>query len=106
MRKCLVRIRHAVRIFLLLDRITAIIRRVQQFSSKPVCHRLFASPAGILNNPANRQSTPPLLMDFDRHLIGRTANASGLDFDRRPDVVNGLLKDLEWLFSRLVSNLS
>ena len=64
MRKRLVGIGHAMRVFLLLYRVTAIVRRVENLSRETIGHRLFAASARIVNNPANRQCTAALLVDF------------------------------------------
>src|SRR5215210_681842 len=81
MRESLVGLRHAVRVLFLLDRIAAIVRRVEQFSCEAVGHSLFAAPARVLHNPANGQRAATLLVNLNRHLIGRTADASRLDLD-------------------------
>src|SRR6185295_11879567 len=56
MRKRLVGVRHAMRIFLFLYRVAAVIGRIENLAGQPVSHRFFAATARIRNNPANRQS--------------------------------------------------
>src|SRR5882672_1456697 len=53
MRERFIRIRHAMRVFLLLHGIAAIVRRVQQFCRKPISHCFLATPSGIENNPTD-----------------------------------------------------
>src|SRR5580700_2942756 len=54
-RKRLVRFRHAVNVFLLLDGSPARIGRVNQFIRKLVNHRLARALARVLQEPANRE---------------------------------------------------
>ena len=87
MRKSLISVGHAVRILFLLNSVAAIICRVENLSRKTICHRLFAASARVGNNPTNSQGTAPLLVNFNRNLIRRTADAPRLHFNRRLDVV-------------------
>ncbi len=95
MRESLVRFRHAVRVFLFLDRISAIVRGVYQFSSQLFFHGLLAPASRVSQNPANRQRCSPGRVDFYRHLIGRTANAAGFDFQNGLDVFDSFLEELQ-----------
>jgi hypothetical protein len=77
----------------------------REFRRQTIGHRLFAATARVGNDPANCQGTAPFLVNFDRHLISRTANASRLHFDRRLHVVDGALENLQRLFAGLVADL-
>src|SRR5580704_1660575 len=81
-RKGLVRFRHAVNVFLLLDGAAASIRCVNQLIRELVDHRLARALARILQQPANRQRLPPEWIHFHRNLIVRAANAPRLHFQR------------------------
>src|SRR5215208_4764127 len=69
MRKRFVGVRHAVRVFLLLDRISAVVCRVENFSRQTIGHRLLTTAACVRDDPANCQGAAPLLVYFNRHLI-------------------------------------
>src|SRR5712691_1460240 len=105
MRKRLVGIGHAMRVFLLLYRVTAIVRRVENLSRETIGHRLFAASASIGNNPANRQCTAALLVGFYGYLVSRTTNATRLDLNSRLHIVYSALEHLQRLFAGLLSYL-
>src|SRR5436305_13307845 len=90
--ECLIGFRHAVRVFLLLDGIAAIVRSVDQFARKFLFHRLLASSSRIGQQPADAQRSPAISADFNGHLVCGTANTSAFDFKDRLDVLNGLLE--------------
>ena len=90
MRESLVGLRHAVSVFLLLNRIAAIVGGVHQFTCELLFHGFFATGSRVGQNPANRQRCSPSRTDFDRHLVGRTAHAAGLHFQDRLDVFDRL----------------
>src|SRR5690349_21686050 len=106
MRECFVSVRHAVRVFLLLHRIAAVVRRVAMLGRQTISHRLFTAAAGVGDDPANCQGTAPFLVYFDRHLISRTADASRLHFNRGLHVINRPFEYLQRLFARLVADLA
>src|SRR3546814_17021465 len=66
---------HAVRVFALLDRIATIVRRVEQFARQARGHRGFAAVTRGGDQPADRERLCAFGTDFDRNLIGRTADA-------------------------------
>src|SRR5712692_7614602 len=92
-------------IVFLLDRVAAIVRRIEQLSRQPVSHRFLAAPARKRDDPANRQRTAPLLMNFDRDLIGGSSYAPRFHFHVRAHVLDSLLENFERLFAGLVANL-
>src|SRR5579872_387318 len=77
MRKRLVRFRHAMHIFLLLDGGAAAVGGIQQFIAQLVNHALFATGAGIADDPANRQRRSAIGINLNRNLIVRATNTSG-----------------------------
>src|SRR5579883_1399820 len=69
MREGLVGLGHAVDIIPLLDRAAAQIRGVVQLVRQLFRHPLFRPAARVGNDPADRQAGPPVLRNFDRHLV-------------------------------------
>src|SRR5882724_2129043 len=106
MRKRFVSISHAVCVFLLLDCIAAIVRRVEYFRRQAIRHRLFATATRIRNNPPDCQRSASLLVHFHRHLIRRSTHAARFNFDRRLNVVDRPFENLQWLFAGLITDLS
>ena len=94
-RECLVRFRHLVRILTLLHSAAQIVARVQDLAGQALAQRLLAAGAGILGNPAQAQGLTTLRTDFHRHLIGGAAYTTGLNFERRHDVLHRFRKDLQ-----------
>src|SRR5215213_1005654 len=105
MRECLIGVSHAVRVFLLLHRIAAVVRRVENLGRQTIHHRLFTAAAGVGDYPPNCQGTAPFLVYFDRHLIGGAADASRLHFNRGLDVIDRPFENFQRLFARLVADL-
>src|SRR5450631_843185 len=95
MRKCLVGFRHAMNVFLLLHRSAAAVGRIQQFAGQLVDHALFAAGPAVGDQPADGERGAPLRIDFDRHLVIRAADATGLDFEQWLAVLNRLLEQLQ-----------
>src|SRR5260370_6355097 len=60
MRKSLIRFRHPVYIFFLLDGRAFTVRSVEQFIAQLVNHSLFRAPAGVSHQPTNRQPRAPV----------------------------------------------
>src|ERR1051325_66926 len=93
-----------MRVLFLLDRVAAIVRRIEQLAREPVNHRLLAAPACVLHYPADGQRSTPLLVYLNRNLVGGTADAARLDFDRGPDILDRALENLERLFAGLITD--
>src|SRR5256886_17638745 len=55
MREGAVRLRHPVRVFLLLDRLAFALRGKNQLGGKALRHRFFFARAAVLNDPAHSQ---------------------------------------------------
>src|ERR1041385_5249579 len=77
MRERLVRFRHAVRVVFLLDGVAAVVGGVEHLAGEAVGHRLLAAGACGADDPADGETPSALLRDFDRHLVGRAADAAG-----------------------------
>src|SRR5258708_29708802 len=80
-REGLVRIRHAVRVFLLLHCIALALRRRDDLGRQLLAHRLLVTLAGVENQPAHPRPRAALRTHFDGHLIGCAPDAAAL----RPD---------------------
>ncbi len=99
MRERLVGVGHSVGIILLLDRVAAIVSRVENFSGKPVNHRLLSAPARIRDQPSDGKAIAArFLINLDGHLISRATDAARFDFDAGLNVVYGFLKGFQRVF--------
>src|SRR4051794_15918340 len=105
MREGLVRFRHAVYVFFLLDSGAAVVGGIQQLIRQLVDHSLFAASARIGDDPANRQRRPPVRVYFHRNLVVGATNAAGLHFQQRLAVLHGLLEQLERFVAALLLQL-
>src|SRR2546427_543983 len=92
MREGAVRLRHPVRVFLLLYRLAFALRRQDQLGGQALGHRLLFARAAVLDDPTHPQRRAPLGAYFDGHLIRRTADATRLHFQRRLHVRQRLLE--------------
>src|SRR6187401_1720403 len=103
----LVRFRHAVRVFTLLDRTAAQVRRIEQLVRELLLHRLaVATRARVADQPADAQRQAPVRIHFDGHLVVGAADAPRLDLETRLHVVERLLEDLERIVAgALLDNL-
>src|SRR5712671_4665851 len=95
MGESLVRFGHAVHIFLLLHCAAARVGRVDQFIRQPVDHGLAGTFTRILQKPANGQRLPAERIHFHGNLIVRAAHATGLYFQQRLHVLDGLLEKFQ-----------
>src|ERR1051326_5822460 len=77
MRERLVGFRHAVDVFLLLDRSAAIIGGVEQLIAELIGHAFFSAAAAVANQPANRQRGAPVRIDLHRYLVVGATDAAG-----------------------------
>src|ERR1044072_3332246 len=75
MRKRLVSVCHAMRVFFLLHGVSAVVSSVKDFGRQTIRHRFFASSSRIGNNPPDSKRTASFLVNFDWYLISRTTNA-------------------------------
>src|SRR5918993_2652830 len=75
----LVRLGHLVRVLTTLHRGTEAVGGVEDLVHEPLGHRLLAALARVADEPAQRQRRRAVRLDLDRHLVSRTADATGLD---------------------------
>jgi hypothetical protein len=72
---------HTMGVFFLLDRGATILGRVEQLMCQTVCHRFLAALACGLDNPAHGERLAACRTNFDRYLVGGTADAAGFHLD-------------------------
>src|SRR5262249_43234664 len=96
MRERTVGFRHPVNVLTLLDGIPPAIRCVKQLRGESLRHRLLVTLARGRNDPANTERLAAVVTHLDRHLIGRTADATRTHLDRGHDIVERLLEDRDW----------
>src|SRR5688572_18345972 len=106
MGKRLIGVGHTMRVVLLLYGVATIIGGIENLGRETIGHRLFAARTRVGDNPTNSQGTAPLLVNFNRNLISRTTNASGLNFHRRLHVIDGSFENLDRKSTRLNSSHS
>src|SRR3546814_4335424 len=95
-----VRLGHAVRVFALLDRVAAGVRRIEQLTRQAPRHRVLAARPRGRDQPADRQRLRALGAHLDRHLIGRTTDAAAADLDARLDVVERFVEHAQRILLR------
>src|SRR5438034_11789701 len=81
MRKSLIGFRHLVRIFLLLDRVAAIVRRIENLTGELVLHGLLAPAVREADQPSDREGGAACRANLHRNLIVRSADATALHFE-------------------------
>src|SRR5947209_4416910 len=94
MREGAVRLRHPVRVFLLLDRLALALRGEDHLGGQALRHRLLAPRAAEHDQPPHPQRGAALGPHLYRHLVGRAAHAAGLHLERRLHVRQRLLEDV------------
>src|SRR5882724_2069096 len=105
MRERLVRFRHAVHIFFLLDGGALAVGGVEQFVRQLVDHSFFATTARIGHDPADRERCAAVGTNFNRHLVVRTTDTPGLHFQQRLGIFNCFLEQLQGLVAALFLEL-
>src|SRR5215469_3028186 len=88
----LVGFRHAVNIFLLLDRGAAVVGGVEQFIAQLVDHALLPASSGVGNQRADSQRGAPVGIHFHRNLGVGAPHAAGLHFEQGLRVLHRLLE--------------
>src|SRR3990167_1370176 len=104
-RERLVGFGHAVHFIALLHGAAAAFPGLEQLIGQTGGHRLLAALAGRLLQPAHGQGHPAHGANFHGNLVVRTADAAGLDFDHRLDVVDGDHEDLQRVLAGLLFDL-
>ena len=89
--------------FLTLDSRAGVVARVDDLGAQTLSHGLLAALAGELDQPAQGQSLTALRADLDRDLIGRAANAAGLNLQARQNVLHAGGEHFHRVLARLVS---
>src|SRR5213592_415641 len=79
----LVGLGHLVGVLALLHSGTEAVGGVEDLVHQALGHRLLATVRGVADEPAQRQRGAPGALDLDRDLVGRAADAAGLDLDGR-----------------------
>src|SRR6267142_5467458 len=91
-----------MRVFALLDRAAAEVRRIEEFVGQLLLHGLaVAARPRVRDQPADAEGEAPVRIDFDRHLIVRAAHAPRFHFEAGLDVVDRLLEHLQRIVARL-----
>src|SRR6202000_833089 len=90
----LVGLRHAMGVFALLHRGAAVVGGIHQLGGEAIGHRLLRAAARGGDDPADRQRLGAIGADFDRHLVGGTADAAGAHFEVRLHVGERLVERL------------
>src|SRR5207247_2233546 len=94
MREGAVRLRHPVRVFLLLDRFALALRGEDHLGGQALRHRLFAPRTAEHDQPPHPERGAALRPHLHRHLVGGAAHAAGLHLERRIHVRQRLLEDV------------
>src|ERR1700743_3224044 len=79
----LVRLRHAVDVVLPLPGAALLLIGVEDLTGEPVGHRVLATGAGVLDEPADGEGAGATRGHLDRDLVGRTADPAGADLEDR-----------------------
>src|SRR3954447_10533050 len=90
-------LRHFVSVFALFDCVSLAVSRVPDFVGERIRHGHSAAIIGIGNNPAHGQRDLPGGWHFHRDLISGAADATRLDLEPRPNVLQRLVKNFEWI---------
>src|SRR5215475_1329038 len=91
----LVRLRHAMRVLLLLDGTAAPVGGVEQLARELGGHGLLRPRPRVLHQPAHGERRPPRGADLDRDLVGGAADATGPYLHDRLRLIEGALEHRE-----------
>src|SRR5512143_3063685 len=97
----LVRLGHLVGIFLLLERVAAVVVGVEELAREALDHGLLGPLPRVPDQPADREGLASLRTDLDRDLVGGAADPAGFDLDHRFHVLDRLFQDRYGVFLRL-----
>src|SRR5258708_40175697 len=92
MRERLVRFSHSVRVFLLLDGVALTLRRRDHLGGELLGHRLLVAAARERDEPAHSERRAAVRTNFNRNLIGGTADSAALHFDGGLEIRPALLE--------------
>ena len=76
-----------------LDRSTEAVGGVEDLVGETLGHRLLATGAGEVGQPAQRQGVGAVRLDLDRHLVGGATDTAGTHLEGRTDVVKSALEN-------------
>src|SRR5687767_370724 len=96
----LVRLGHAVRVFLFLHRVAFTLRRRNDLGSELLGHRLLVAIARIADEPTHGERRTTLWPNLDRHLVGGATNAAALHLDDRLEVRERLFEHIHARLAR------
>src|SRR5215213_3086355 len=85
-------LRHLVHVLAPLDRGARTVGGVHDLGAEALGHRVLATGAREVHEPAHRERRAALRLDLDRHLVGGASDAAGLHLEERADVVDRLLQ--------------
>ena len=88
-------------IFAFLHRRACIVAGIHDLTGKTLFHRLLAAFTRITCQPAKAKSLAALRSDFNRNLVGCTADAACLNFQGRHDIIHCLGECFQGVFSGL-----
>src|SRR6185437_5335238 len=94
--------RHAMHVFFFLDGRALTVGGIKQFIRQLINHALLTASAGVGDEPADRKRRAAVGIDLDRHLIVRATHATGLNFEQRLGVLDGLFEQLQAFVSALL----
>src|SRR5690349_11147859 len=94
-REGLVGLGHLVGVLATLHRGAEAVGRVEDLVHEALGHGLLTTLARVADEPAQRERRGAVRLDLDRDLVGRTADAAGLDLEGRLDVVERALERLD-----------
>src|SRR6476660_9312577 len=100
----LVGLGHLVGVLALLHSGTEAVARVEDLVHEALAHGLLATVGGVAHEPAQGQRGGSVRLDLDGDLVGRTADAAGLDVDGRLDVVHRALERDDGVGTGLLAN--
>ncbi|MNF61956.1 hypothetical protein D3C84_436220 [compost metagenome] len=95
MREGLVGFSHAVHVFTLLHCSAFAFGGIDQLASQAQGHGLLTTLARVIYQPAHGQRVTTGRTNFNRNLVGSTADTTGLHFDQRSDGVECFLEGFQ-----------
>src|SRR5690606_32502991 len=84
---------HLVGVLAALDRGTEAVGGVEDLVHEALGHRLLATGAGVVHQPAQSQGGLTRRTDLDGHLVGGATDAAGADLERGAHVLERALED-------------
>src|SRR4051795_6132138 len=100
-----VRLGHLVHVLASLHRGAGAVGGVHDLGDESLGHRVLASPAGEVHEPAHRERGAALRLDLDRDLVGRATHAARLHLEHRADVLDRLLQGDDRVVRGLLADL-